>query len=74
MLQLTSSFWPKNRLLDDLLIFQKTKHTLNGRRFQDTEDIKNVTTALKAILQQDFQKCFQQWQHRWAMCIAAQGE
>jgi hypothetical protein len=23
-----------------------------------------VTTALKAISQQEFQKCFQQWQHR----------
>jgi len=30
--------------------------------------------ALKAIPQQKFQKCFQQWQHHWAKCIAAQGE
>jgi hypothetical protein len=35
---------------------------------------KNVKTALKAIPQQEFQKCFQQWQHHWAKCIAAQGE
>jgi len=33
-----------------------------------------MTTALKAIPQQEFQKCFQQWQHRWAKCIATQGE
>jgi hypothetical protein len=30
--------------------------------------------ALKAIPQQEFQKCFQQWEHRWAKRIAAQGE
>jgi len=29
---------------------------------------------LKVIPQQEFQKCFQQWQHRWAKCIAAEGE
>jgi hypothetical protein len=33
-----------------------------------------VTTALKAIPQLEFQKYFQQWQHRRAKCIAAQGE
>jgi len=33
-----------------------------------------VITALKAILQQEFQKCFQQWQHHWAKRVAAQGE
>jgi hypothetical protein len=31
-------------------------------------------TALKAVSKHQFQKCFQQWQHRWAKCIAAQGE
>jgi hypothetical protein len=31
-------------------LFPKMKSALNGRRFQDTEDInKNVTTVLKAI-------------------------
>jgi hypothetical protein len=27
---------------------------------------KNVMMALKAIPQQEFQKCFQQWQHHWS--------
>jgi hypothetical protein len=46
-----------------------------GRRFQDDEDIaKNVTKALKAIPQREFQNCLQQWQHRWAKCVATQGE
>jgi len=35
---------------------------------------KNVTTALKAIPRQEFTKCFQQWQHRWVKCTAAEGE
>jgi hypothetical protein len=30
--------------------------------------------ALKATPQQELQKYFQQWQHRWAKCIAAQEE
>jgi len=33
-----------------------------------------VTTALKAVPQQEFQKCLQQWQHFWAKCLAAEGE
>jgi hypothetical protein len=60
---------------NDFWLFPKIKSALNERRFQDTEDIqKNVTTALKGTAQQEFQKCFQQWQHRWAKCIAAQVE
>jgi hypothetical protein len=48
------------------------KSALKGRRFQDIEDIQtNVEKALIAIPQQDFQKCLQQLQHRWAKCIAA---
>jgi len=46
------------------LAVSKIKSALKGRRFHDTEDIQiNVMMALKAIPQQEFQKCFQQWQH-----------
>jgi len=31
-------------------------------------------TALKDIPEQKFKKCFQQWEHIWAKCMAAQGE
>jgi hypothetical protein len=43
-------------------LFPKIKSALKERRFRDIEDIhpKNVTTALKIIPQQEFQKCFQQ--------------
>jgi len=32
-----------------------------------------VTTALKAVPQQEFQKCFQQWQHRLTKSVAVEG-
>jgi hypothetical protein len=34
---------------------------------------KKVTAPLKAVPQQEFQKCFQRWQYHWAKCKAAQG-
>jgi hypothetical protein len=56
---------------NDFWLLPKIKSTLKGPRFQDTEEIQNnVMTALKAIPQQQFQKCFEQWQ-LWAKCIAA---
>jgi hypothetical protein len=60
---------------NNLWLFPKIKSVLKGRRFQDVEDIqRNVTIALKTIPQHEFQKCFQQWQHRWANFTAAEGE
>jgi hypothetical protein len=48
--------------LNDCCLFPKTNSSLKGRTFQDTEDIQeNVTMALKAIPQQEFQKCLHQW-------------
>jgi hypothetical protein len=35
---------------------------------------KKKKIALKVLSQQEFQKCFQQWQHHWAKFIAAQGK
>jgi hypothetical protein len=77
---LPSSFWTKKSITvidhpphypdlapNDFWLFPKIKSALKGRRFQDIEDIqkkKKVTSALKDIPQQEFQKCFQQWQHR----------
>jgi histone-lysine N-methyltransferase SETMAR len=49
---------------NDFWLFPQIKPALKGRRFQDIEYIhkkkKNVTTALKAVPQQKFQKYFQQ--------------
>jgi hypothetical protein len=35
---------------------------------------KKMMMAPEDIPQQEFQKCFQQSQHHWAKCIAAQGD
>jgi hypothetical protein len=60
---------------NDLRLFSYKKSALKRQRFRDTEHIqKKVILALIAIPQQQFQKCFQQWQHRWAKCIVAQEE
>jgi hypothetical protein len=65
-------FFPE---LKPSLTSPKLKSASKGRRFQYIEDIKeHVTMALKVVPQQEFQKCFQQWQHHWAKYIAAQGE
>jgi hypothetical protein len=49
--------------------FQKVPES--DEEFMIQQISKKVTMALKAIPQQEFQKCFQQWQHH---CTAAQGE
>jgi hypothetical protein len=51
-----------NLSLNDFWLLPKIKSALKGRRFKDIEDKKNMM-ALEAIPQQEFQKCFQQWQH-----------
>jgi hypothetical protein len=55
--------------LNDFWLCPKIKPALKGQRFQDTEDKRKRTMALKAIPQQCVQKCFQQWQHCWAKYI-----
>jgi hypothetical protein len=45
---------------NDPSLFPKKKETLKGRRFDDTDDIRNNTTAdLKASSQNHFQFCFE---------------
>jgi hypothetical protein len=58
-----------------LVYCDKIKSALKLTKISNTGDIqRNVMTELKAIPHQKFQKCFQQWKHRWAKCMAAQGE
>lgn len=58
----------------DFFLFPKLKHTLKGHRFEGVESIKqNATRELKSIPQSDYQKCYEQWQYRWAKCVAAEG-
>jgi len=55
-----------------LCLFSKIKSALKGRMFQNTEYIQRKGKTLNTIPQKCFQKCFQQWKHRSAKCIAAQ--
>ena len=58
----------------DFLLFPRLKKVLKGHRFEATEDIKrNSTKTLFDIPKEEFAKCFQQWQKRWAKCVAAEG-
>ena len=59
----------------DFFLFLKIKEILIGRHFDDTDDIRNNTTAaLKAIPQNKFQNCSEGWTRHWHRCIASQGE
>jgi transposase len=45
---------------NDFFLFSKIKEILKGRHFDDVDDIRsNMTTALKAITQNQFQNCFE---------------
>lgn len=42
------------------------KWNLKGQRFQDFEEIQmNMTTELKALTLEQFQRTFEKWQGRW---------
>jgi hypothetical protein len=50
----------------DFFLFLMIKEILKGRHFGDTDDIRsNMTAALKAIPQNQFQNCFEGWTRRW---------
>jgi len=58
----------------DFFLFPRFKKVLKGHRFEATEDIKqNSTKTLLDIPKEEFTKCLQQWQKRWAKCVAAEG-
>jgi len=84
---LCSSFWPNTAPLScsschthrishcvTFFLFPRLNKVLKGHRFEATEDIKqNSTKTLLDIPKEEFAKCFQQWQKRWAKCVAAEG-
>jgi hypothetical protein len=59
----------------DFFLLPKLKSTLEGRKFDTIEEIKeNSPSDLKAILKQAFQDCFQNWKKLWGRCISSGGE
>jgi len=58
----------------DFFLFPRLKKILKGHRFEAKEDIKrNSTKTPLDIPKEEFAKCFQQWQQRWAKRVAAEG-
>jgi hypothetical protein len=58
----------------DFWLFPKLKRPLKGSGFDSCEDImRNAKKALRSLLEEAFQKCFQQWKERWAKCVESQG-
>jgi hypothetical protein len=58
----------------DFWLFPKLKRPLKGSRFDSHEDImQTATKELRSLPEEAFQKCFQQWEERWAKCVESQG-
>jgi len=58
----------------DFFLFPRLKKVPKEHRFEAAEDIKrNSAKTLLDIPKEEFAKCFQQWQKRWAKCVAAEG-
>jgi transposase len=58
----------------DFFLFPKLKSTLKGRCFDTFDEIhKNSTKDLFAIPKEAFKKAFQNWQKRWELCVASEG-
>jgi hypothetical protein len=53
---------------NDFFLFPKVTKILKGRHFDDTDDIRDNTTA-----QNQFQNCSEVWTRRWHQCTASQG-
>jgi len=48
---------------------------MKGKRFADVGEVKKKTLeVLNNISIEEFQKCFQQWEKRWYMCIESKGD
>jgi hypothetical protein len=56
-------------------LFPRLKMKLKGAQFESrNEIIWNTTAKLYSIRKEAFQKCFEQWQNRWEMCVQSQGD
>ena len=59
----------------DFWLFPKLKRPLRGNCFESIEDIQRESArALKAIPEEDFLACFEDWKKRWHKCIISGGD
>jgi transposase len=58
----------------DFFLFPQLKVALKGKRFEDVPAIQeNATEHLLGVTLDAFELCYQQWQERWAKCVASEG-
>ena len=58
----------------DSFLFPKLKFHLKGRYFGTMDDIQKVVTdQLRALLHEDVQHCYWEWEQRLRRCVASQG-
>jgi histone-lysine N-methyltransferase SETMAR len=61
--------------LSDFFLFPKLKMELKGRRFQTVEGVQAESQAVLTTLREnDFQKCFKNWQRLWDHSQASEGD
>ncbi len=54
----------------DFWAFPKVKRALKNVHWGSVEEIKQVTTqTLKALTQEEFEDCFQQWEWHWSKWV-----
>jgi len=59
----------------DFFLLTCMKCQMKGKRFADVGEVKKKTLeVLNNISIEEFQKCFQQWEKRWYMCIESKGD
>ena len=58
----------------DFFLFPKLKFHLKSRHFGTVDNIQKVVTdQLRALLHEDFQHCYREWEQRLRRCVASQG-
>ena len=81
-----TNFWPKKGIsvvpqppyspdlsLCDFFLFPKLKFHLKGRHFGTVDNIQKVVTGqLRALLHEDIQHCYQEWEQRLRRRVASQ--
>ena len=58
----------------DFSLFPKLKFHLKGRHLGTVDNIQKVVTyQLRALLHEDFQHCYREWEQRLRRCVASEG-
>ena len=59
----------------DFFLFQKLKNQLQGIQFNNDEEmLEALDHALKCLIKEDFENCFDDWFSRMQKCIDVDGE